>query len=49
MLQAGSEHTFRQTKRFFTSDVVVVDVGGVLGELSAITCFYQFLVLFGAS
>ena len=49
MLQAGSEHIFRQTKRLFISDAVVVDVGGVFGELSAITCFYQFLVLFGAS
>ena len=49
MLQAGSEHIFQQTKRFFISDAVMVDVGGVFSELSAITCFYQFLVLFGAS
>ena len=48
MLQPGSEHIFRQTKRFFISDAVVVDVGGVFGELSAITGFYQFSVLFGA-
>ena len=48
-MQAGSEHIFRQTKRFFISDAVVVDVGGVFGELSAITCVYHFLVLFGAS
>ena len=49
MLQAGSGHIFRQTKRFFTSDEIVVDVDCVFGELSAITCFYQFLVLFGDS
>ena len=49
MMQAGSEHIFRQTKRFFISDEVAVDVDGVFGELSAITCFYQFLVLLAAS
>ena len=49
MLQAGSDHIFRQTKRFFISDGLAVDVDGVFGELSAITRFYQFVVLFGAS
>ena len=49
MLQAGSDHIFRQTKRFFISNAVLVDMGGVFGELSAITCVYQFVVLFGAS
>ena len=48
MLQAGSGHIFRQTKRFSISDEVAIDVDGVFGELSAKTCFHQFLVLFGA-
>ena len=45
----GHQSQQAQMKRFFISDAVAVDVDGVFGELSAITCFYQFLVLFGAS